>query len=315
MPQPHKISFNVRGKFGSPASSEYYTFLKLESTAPTKDIKSSYKKLANIYHPDRKTGDMNKFKKLQHIYETLTDDVSRICYDSFGPDYESIEAIDHFKQSLKAKPKVITIKLTLSDIIKGVTKHVKYSTFTRYNTIITSEKDIIIPPNLKLSGKPMLYPGEGNNNNCSIRGDLVIQIEEILDEEFKRVNNHLIARVKCCVLGIIISSPLRITHPSGEDLYIKLDSSIAGDNMIRVKGNGMDSDGDLFIQVIPLFPDNITQEQKDGMSQLFDLSSVLDESEISTLTSSTKVSIENVEELIQSGREHSQPQQVGCPVQ
>ena len=62
----------------------YYTVLGLGSDATSEEIKTSYRKLAKEWHPDRKK--MNSEKKMAEInqaYETLSDEKLRKEYDKF----------------------------------------------------------------------------------------------------------------------------------------------------------------------------------------------------------------------------------------
>lgn len=62
---------------------DYYKLLKLNSNATTQDIKLSYRKIAQAYHPD-KTGDKrfeNKLKEINEAYSFLKDENKRKDYD------------------------------------------------------------------------------------------------------------------------------------------------------------------------------------------------------------------------------------------
>lgn len=59
----------------------YYEILKLDKNCSKKDIKHKYKKLAKIYHPDKR-GNPEKFKQISEAYTVLSDYNSRIKYDN-----------------------------------------------------------------------------------------------------------------------------------------------------------------------------------------------------------------------------------------
>lgn len=50
---------------------EYYRILGLKPGASKAEIKKAFRKLAHIHHPDKKTGDTDRFKKIINAYETL----------------------------------------------------------------------------------------------------------------------------------------------------------------------------------------------------------------------------------------------------
>ena len=64
---------------------DYYEVLGVKKGASKDEIKSAYRKLAKVYHPDNKdTGDEAKFKEVQEAYDVLYDDNKRSAYDQFG---------------------------------------------------------------------------------------------------------------------------------------------------------------------------------------------------------------------------------------
>ena len=69
------------------AKRDYYEVLGLERGADADEIKSSYRKLALKYHPDRNPGDSEaeaNFKEASEAYEVLSDADKRTNYDRFG---------------------------------------------------------------------------------------------------------------------------------------------------------------------------------------------------------------------------------------
>ena len=66
---------------------DYYEVLGVARTATDVEIKSSYRKLALKYHPDRNPGDKaaeEKFKEAAEAYAVLADTDKRHMYDRFG---------------------------------------------------------------------------------------------------------------------------------------------------------------------------------------------------------------------------------------
>lgn len=51
----------------------YYQILELPYQADDQEIKSSYRRLAMKYHPDRATGQEEKFKLINEAYKILSD--------------------------------------------------------------------------------------------------------------------------------------------------------------------------------------------------------------------------------------------------
>lgn len=66
---------------------DYYEVLSVSKTASDGEIKTSYRKLAMKYHPDRNPGDQQAeilFKECAEAYEVLSDPQKRQRYDQFG---------------------------------------------------------------------------------------------------------------------------------------------------------------------------------------------------------------------------------------
>jgi molecular chaperone DnaJ len=66
---------------------DYYEILEVSRTATDQEIKSSYRKLALKYHPDRNPGDKTaeeRFKQAAEAYAILSDGDKRARYDRFG---------------------------------------------------------------------------------------------------------------------------------------------------------------------------------------------------------------------------------------
>ncbi len=66
---------------------DYYELLEVQRTADDATIKSSYRKLAMRWHPDKNPGDSDaeaRFKAISEAYDCLKDPQKRAAYDRFG---------------------------------------------------------------------------------------------------------------------------------------------------------------------------------------------------------------------------------------
>ncbi|RYP41088.1 hypothetical protein DL767_001249 [Monosporascus sp. MG133] len=68
------------------ASSNFYVLLQLEPTATHEEIVASYRRLAQIYHPDKNPGfraeATERFQRIQQAYERLSNPTTRARYDA-----------------------------------------------------------------------------------------------------------------------------------------------------------------------------------------------------------------------------------------
>ena len=71
---------------------DYYAILGVPKSAPEKDVKSAYRKLARKWHPDANPDNARqaeeKFKDIQEAYEVLGDPDKRKKYDVLGSDWQ-----------------------------------------------------------------------------------------------------------------------------------------------------------------------------------------------------------------------------------
>jgi DnaJ-class molecular chaperone len=80
---------------------DYYKILGVDKSAPEKDIKKAYRKLARQYHPDVNPGDKgieSRFKEINEAYEVLGDKEKRAQYDQFGPYFQGGKVPDDMYQ-------------------------------------------------------------------------------------------------------------------------------------------------------------------------------------------------------------------------
>src|ERR1700709_1392369 len=71
----------------SVAKRDYYEVLSVSRDCDDQTLKSSYRKLALQYHPDRNPGNREaeeKFKEAAEAYAVLSDPQKRSAYDRFG---------------------------------------------------------------------------------------------------------------------------------------------------------------------------------------------------------------------------------------
>lgn len=63
-----------------------YDLLCISPNATEVEIKKGYRKVALIYHPDKPTGDEEKFKEICNAFEILSDSKKKKNYDKYGID-------------------------------------------------------------------------------------------------------------------------------------------------------------------------------------------------------------------------------------
>lgn len=79
-------------------ATDYYEILGVSRSASPEEIQKGYRKEARKYHPDLhedKEKAKQKFQKVQHAYEVLSDPEKRRMYDQMGPDFEKMGGGGH----------------------------------------------------------------------------------------------------------------------------------------------------------------------------------------------------------------------------
>lgn len=63
---------------------DYYDILGVKKTATQDEIKKAFRKLAHEHHPDKASGNNDKFKEINEAYQTVGNEQKRKQYDQFG---------------------------------------------------------------------------------------------------------------------------------------------------------------------------------------------------------------------------------------
>jgi DnaJ-class molecular chaperone len=123
---------------------QLYSDLGLSKTATEQDIKKQYRTLARQHHPD-KGGDGEKFKKISHAYEILSNSEKKKKYDMMGGQeqsngmnggggfpFENMPGFGNFGNGMfqrsqqrsapNIKPSIHRVDITLDDIYTGIQK-------------------------------------------------------------------------------------------------------------------------------------------------------------------------------------------------
>lgn len=63
---------------------DYYQTLGIGKTASADEVKRAFRKLAHEYHPDKQSGNADKFKEINEAYQVLGNEQKRQQYDQYG---------------------------------------------------------------------------------------------------------------------------------------------------------------------------------------------------------------------------------------
>jgi len=65
-------------------SKDYYKILGVQKSASEDEVKKAFRRLAHQFHPDKQSGNAEKFKEVNEAYQVLSDKKRRAQYDRFG---------------------------------------------------------------------------------------------------------------------------------------------------------------------------------------------------------------------------------------
>ena len=159
---------------------DYYEVLGVAKTASADEIKKAYRKLAIKYHPDRNPGDKSaeeKFKEAAEAYDVLSNPDKRARYDQFGHNmgpqgfgggysgggmsmedifanfgdiFENMGGFGGFsgfgggsrarRAASRGSDLRINVKVSLKDVVHGVTKKFKINHLLKLYPILFKER-------------------------------------------------------------------------------------------------------------------------------------------------------------------------------
>lgn len=67
---------------------DYYSILGVSKSATEAEVKQAFRKLAHEHHPDKGTGNEEKFKEINEAYQVLSNKEKRQQYDQYGQTFD-----------------------------------------------------------------------------------------------------------------------------------------------------------------------------------------------------------------------------------
>lgn len=239
---------------------DFYKLFGISSDAKLEDIKSAYRKLAKIYHPDTNKGNKaseEKFKELTEAYGVLCDEKIRKQYDIANGFFKTgprVQASSHAKAQAKqaySKEKEMTEGKNFSDILDGF-----------WGKTPSGPKP---PPSPK-------KPQKGSD----ITIDVELTPEEAMNGTVKQVNiMYLNACPKCNGAGDKDCALCHGTNdvPKQEKVKVKIPPGVKTGMKVRIKNEGNRGrnggvNGDLVLVVKVNKPDKFVYSGTDVLYEL-----------------------------------------------
>ena len=257
-----------------------YNILGVDKSSSADDIKKAYRKLAKEYHPDKKSGNEEKFKEAADAYETLGNPQKKAQYDQrqanpfgsgFGGDFSDSMFEDLLKNqnfsgafnqrygfNSKGRNTQGVLRITLSDAYYGTSRDVGIG----MKTI-----KVDIPPGIK-TGQKLRLKGLGQRGQTEeLNGDLIMTIEVVNDNDFF-IDNQGLHTIQNISLYDAILGGKGILNCFNKTITFTIPPGTSNGKVLRVKGKGFPiykQEGkfsDLLISIMVNIPTNLDLEDK-----------------------------------------------------
>ena len=275
--------------------SNYYADLGVNKDASAKEIKKSFRKLAQKHHPDR-GGNEADFKKINEAYETLGDTNKKAQYDAMGSgnftgqpgfthrgqqspfeggfnphDPDSFNDFVHtvfgrgfgqYQQQVVNHNITVQYEISLEDAYTGLERQLDIN----LPSGITRSVSVKIPPGVNDKSK-LKFAGLGDNSQRSVPpGDLIIVVRILNSANWHRSNDDLITTIKVSAIDAILGCEAKFQHINKQYINVKIPAGTQPNAKIRLKGKGListrtGSHGNLILLVDVIIPSKLKKEQ------------------------------------------------------
>jgi len=285
----------------------FYEVIGVPKNATDPEIRQKYRKLARKYHPDLNPGDKHaetKFKEITEAYEVLSDPKNRKKYNLYGENWDQVNGIgsryqrgSHYSHFRQDNQESNYGNFTQSDLFDGFGdlfgRHRRPSRSRRIETAIkvgleeaysgtnkritinseggkSRQIEVTIPPGVNTGSVIRISPGGGQQ--------IILNISVTPHKRFVRKDDDLITKVEIPLEDAILGGEINVTTLTGEVL-LKVPAESQNGQRIRLAGQGMpklnhkDIKGHLYVEIRPVLPKNLTEQQRDLVIKLKDLRS------------------------------------------
>lgn len=117
-----------------------------------------------------------------------------------------------------------------------------------------------LSPELK-DGHNYIFKDEGNQEHGYEPGDFIVVISYKNHENFRLDGNNILYTHSISLKDALSGHTIKINHPSSEEINLVVKDVINPKTEKRIKGKGLNSNGDLIINYDILFPEELSRSQ------------------------------------------------------
>ena len=225
----------------------YYDILEIEENATQDAIKKAYRKLAKKHHPDKDSGNADKFKEISEAYEHLGNELKRKKYDTarqmssgmgngFFEQFRNSQDFSSmfdgaFGGQAKGPDMIVSIQLTLHDVYYGTEKLINTGT-TKFNLKIP--KGIANGNKLKLKGRGGVHP----MNSSAPNGDIIVTCYVMPSVDVIINGSDIWVDVDLPFYDLLLGTSVNIKTPF-YSINVDVPKGSYSGKVLRIKGQGI----------------------------------------------------------------------------
>ena len=247
---------------------DYYKILGVDKSASQEDIQKAFRTLAHQYHPDKKGGDVNKFKEVNEAYQVLSNQQKRAQYDAgvdprsaggFDPsgfrgfegfDFGNIEfdfgsgaggfadAINQMFRGAMNRGADIQIDLTISfeESVFGTAKQLTIPYRRKASEMI----EVRVPAGIE-PGARLQYQGKGepSKDGRAHPGDLFVRIQVQRHPTFERRGGDVVCPLQLTPSEAVLGTTKEIQDIRGNKLAVTVPEMSREGTHIVFQGKGI----------------------------------------------------------------------------
>jgi molecular chaperone DnaJ len=267
---------------------DYYAVLGIAATAPPREVRRAYQRLARQYSPDVNFWDERArelFEEIAEAFRVLGDAAARQMYDQYG---HAPGADPALPEGRRGDDVHAVVDLSFAEVVRGASVRLdvqRYSACTKCGASgagregrcsacqgrgvrrVAEPVDVAVPAGVD-SGAQIRVAGEGNAGPFGgPRGDLIVSTRVGEHPFFQRKGDSVHCDVPISVWEALLGARIRVPTPSGEAVLV-VPPGTTGGQVFRLRGQGLprltgESTGDLYVTArleVPTGLDSRTHE-------------------------------------------------------
>lgn len=139
-----------------------------------------------------------------------------------------------------------------------------------------SSVNLNLNKSIKTGSKIVINSGGDELIDTPIVGDLIFDITINDHELFVRHNNDLIIKKEVLLSEALCGTQFIIKHMDNRELFIDINKVIQPNMKQKIVGEGIDSNSDLIIEFIVIFPNNLSEQRRTYIKKLLPVNDTLE---------------------------------------